>query len=131
MIQVAPFRVTPEDLADLDAKTRDGIQPLLDALNVTLQQLTQAADQAPQDQLVPATLVTDATVADSFPFVFKHSVPKPSFVQMVCNPKDVNHTLATPFVMQGFQLTDGGLVSIPFITGLLPLNTYNLTFLVR
>lgn len=42
-MNVSPFRVTPEDLAGLDRKTQVALQPLLEALNVTLGQLVQAA----------------------------------------------------------------------------------------
>lgn len=131
MSVVSPYRVTDEDLPDLDAKTREGIAPLLDSLNTVVPQLVDATHALPTEQLIEMTLVTEAAVADSFPLVFKHSVPKPRWVGMVCNPKDQSHSLATPFVMQGFQLTDAGLVSIPNITGLLPDNTYSLTFLIK
>lgn len=131
MINVTPFRVTSEDLAGLDRKTQEGIQPLLDALNVTLRQVVQALQVQPQEQLVPISLRTGASVASSFPLVFKHTVTQPKFVSMVCNPSDPNHVMTAPFVMQGFGLTDGGLVSVPFITGLLANNSYQLAFLVR
>lgn len=132
MTQVAPFRITTDDLPDLKAEVRDGLAPLLDGLNITLQQLVQASQGVPTEQFVSVTLVTDATLADSFPLTFKHSLERPQGVLMAnIAPKDVNHVLTVPFVMQGFQLTDGGLVSVPWITGLLPLNSYNLTFLVR
>ncbi len=129
--QVSPFRITDEDLSELDSKTRSGLQPLLDALNITLQQLVAAAAQAPSVSVMPVTLVTDAVVADSFPLVFKHNLgTTPRWVGMVCNPKDPAHVLTTGFTMQGFQLTDAGLVSIPNITGILPSSTYNLSFLL-
>lgn len=131
MSQIAPLRITPEDLEGLDNKTREGLQPLLDALNIFAQETVAAAAAQTGEQLVPVTLVTQATVADSFPLVFRHAVARPTWVGMVCNPKDPDHTLAAPFVMQGFQLTDNGLVSVPWITGLLPSSTYFLTFLIR
>lgn len=130
-MNVAPFRLTPEDLEGLDRKVQAGLQPLLEALNVTLGQAVQAFSLIGGDELVSVNLVTEGSVADSFPLQFRTAVAQPRFVAMVCNPKDPDHSQATPRVMQGFQLTDTGLVSIPFITGLLPSNTYSLTFLVR
>lgn len=131
MTSITPFRITPEDLADLKAETREGLMPLLDALNVTLQELVAAAAATPTEEVVSVYLQTDTAVSTSFPLVFKTSVPRPTWVGMVCVPKDQNHSLTTPFVMQGFQLTDAGLVSVPWITGLLAFNGYNLTFFVR
>jgi hypothetical protein len=128
---VAPFRVTQEDLAGLDRKTQAALQPLLEALNVTLGQIVSELEAQSSDQLVSFNLTTGAVVADSFPLVFKTTVAKPVFVDMVCNPKDGDHAHTDARVMQGFQLTDAGLVSIPFITGLLPDNSYQLTFRVR
>jgi hypothetical protein len=130
-IQVAPFRTTDEDLAELDSKTREGLQPLLGALNITLQETVAAFANMPSISVMPVTLVTDTTAADSFPLVFKHNLgTTPRWVGMVCNPKDPAHVLTTAFVMQGFQLTDAGLVSVPWITGILPSSTYNLAFLL-
>lgn len=131
-VQITPFRVTADDLPDLDAKVRAGIENLLDALNITLPQLVQAAQLAPEDNVVELNFVTGATVAGSFPLTFKHGLSAaPRFVSMVCVPKDPNHSLATPFVMQGFSITDAGLVSVPFITGLLVDQSYRLSFYVR
>lgn len=128
---VSPYRVTPDDLGDLDRKTRDGLSPLLDALNVTVQQLVQVS-QGVVEQYVDLTLVTQGTVADSFPLVFKHALPTVRAVLLAnIRPKDPDHVLTTPFVLQGWTLTDGGLVSIPSITGLLASNSYSLTFLVK
>lgn len=130
-MNITPFRVTSEDLAGLDRKTQAGLQPLLEALNVTLSQAVAALAAQPVEQLVSVTLRTGTTVAASFPLVFKTAVVKPSWVDMVCNPKSPDHAHTNARVMQGFQLTDAGLVSIPFITGLLSDSTYQLTFLVK
>lgn len=128
---IAPFRVTPEDLPDLDKKTAQGLTPLLAALNVTMQQLV-AAFARSSEQYVPVSLQVGAVVADSFPLVFRHALPRVSSVELInVQPIDVNHVLTAPWVMQGWTLTDGGLVSVPYVTGLLASNSYNLTFLVK
>ena len=58
---VPPYRVTSEDLSELDKKTRTGLQPLLDALNVTVQQLVQAANTQPGERIAGATFTSDST----------------------------------------------------------------------
>lgn len=133
MNDVSPFKLTPDDLDGIDRKTRDGLGPLLDALNVTMQQLVQAVNSAQSSRFVPVVLVTDAVVDDSFPIVFKHGLAsRPSDVSLAnILPKDPDHVLTTPFVMQGWGLTDASLVSVPAVTGLLPLNSYTLVFRVQ
>lgn len=130
--QIVPLRITGEDLPDLDSKTRNGMQPLLDAVNTFAQQTVAAAAGQSAEQYVDVTLVTQAAVADSFPLRFRHGLESPRAV-LLANivPKDPDHDLTDPFVMQGFQLTDNNLVSVPWVTGLLPSSTYTLTFLVR
>lgn len=59
MSVVSPFRVTPDDLPGLDGKTADALTPLLDALNVTVQQLVNAVAQ------IPVTIVRDTTFTSS------------------------------------------------------------------
>ena len=126
---IAPFKVTSEDLSGLDKKTLEGIQPLLDALNVFTNQVVSSQNAQSGDDVVQVTFNTDT---DSFPIVFKTTVPQPRVVVLGnIRPKDQDHTLADPFVMQGFAITDAGLVSIPFITGILAANEYALTFWVR
>lgn len=128
---VASYRVTPDDLPDLDRATQDGLQPLLDALNVTLPQLVRYTEAA-GEQYINLKLVVEATVAASFPLVFKQALPTVRSVFLAnIRPADVNHDLTTPFVLQGWSLTDQGLVSVPWITGLLASNSYDLTFLVK
>lgn len=129
--QIAPLRITPEDLADLDKKTREGLQPLLDALNVFTKQTVAAMVTVPQMQLVDLTVTTGAVVADSFPILFRSVIARPRGVFLAnIRPRDVDHVLTTPFVVQGFGVTDAGLISVPAITGLLIEQTYDLVFLV-
>lgn len=130
MTVVSPYRLTAEDLPDLDSKTRRGVGPLLDALNVTLPQLVAAV--AESSPYVDVTLAVGATVADSFPLLFRHSLQtRPRFVALAnVRPRDPDHALTTPFVSQGFGLTDNGLVSVQWVTGVIANNTYDLTFRV-
>ncbi len=127
-----PFRITAEDLGD--AKVGDAIAPLMDALNLSLNDIVSilTGGVGPDNLKLEVKSVTLAidTLAESFPLRFSTKVVRPTWVGMVCNPKDPAHSLTTPFVMQGFSLTDSGQVSIPAITGVLAGNTYSLAFLV-
>lgn len=58
---VSPFRLSPDDLPDLDNRTRNGLLPLLDALNITLQQLVQQAQVIPDSDTRSFPFTTDAT----------------------------------------------------------------------
>lgn len=134
MIQqvITPFKCTAEDLDGLDKKTRDGMAPLLDDLNVFANQVVAAQQATPSDDVVQLTLNVGAAIADSFPLVFRTSVTQPRVVVLGnIVPRDTTHSLVTPFVMQGFSITDQGLISIPLITGLRHDNEYALTFWVR
>lgn len=129
--QVQPFHVTPEDLEALDPKTLEALTPLLDSLNVTLGQMTQALALTSAPGFVEVKLAVGPTVADSFPLKFRNPLDrKPMWVGMNIRPKDPDHVLTTPFVMQGFNITDAGLISVPWITGVLASNSYALTFVV-
>lgn len=59
-MMVSPYRVTPEDLVDLDSKTRNALVPLLEALNVTLPQLVQAVALAGNTQTMSGTFAAEA-----------------------------------------------------------------------
>lgn len=130
--QVTPFRVTVEDLDGLDGKTREGLMPLIDALNVFGQQVVQAVAFSPQESFADVVLAVGPVVEDSFPLVFRNPLEStPRWVGLSVKPRDVNHDLTNPFVMQGFGVTAQGLISVPWITNLLASNTYDLTFLVK
>lgn len=60
MNQISPFRLTPDDLEGLDKKTRDGLGPLLDALNVFCQQVTQFSAGVTAPISTTGTFSTDA-----------------------------------------------------------------------
>jgi hypothetical protein len=80
-MNVSPFRLTQDDLSGLDRKTRDGLQPLLDALNITLAQLVQAANLTAPVGATAGTVVSDASGAASL--IVKPTVPqKPSSVSL-------------------------------------------------
>ena len=61
MSVISPFRLTPDDLPGLDKKTREGLQPLLDALHITIQQLVQEAAAAPTTKELSSTFQSSAT----------------------------------------------------------------------
>lgn len=128
-----PFRMTDDDMTGGDSKVKAAIAPLQDALNVTLNDVVSIMTGGiGNDNLADEikTLQLDTNV-DEFPFKFVTKVVKPRFVSVVIQPKDPDHPNTTPRVMQGFTVTDSGLVSIPHITGLLAANKYTLTFLIR
>lgn len=127
-----PFRVTDEDLAALGGDVREGMQPLLGSLNITLNDVVQIlTGRVGTDNLAVDLRPMEVEVADdTFPLRFTTSVAKPRFILMNCNPKDPAHSLTTPFVMQGFGVTEAGLISIPNITGLVVGETYSLSFLI-
>lgn len=60
MNAISPFRFTVDDLPDLDKKTREGLQPLLDQLNVFVQQVNAMALALPETAIVSGTFSTDA-----------------------------------------------------------------------
>src|SRR5687768_10540999 len=104
---VSPYRITPDDLPELKSDVRNGMAPLLDGLNITIPQLVQAS-QASNEDYVDVTLAVGAVVADSFPLVFRHRLamrPRGVFLANT-SPRDVDHVRTTPWVAQGFELTD-------------------------
>lgn len=128
---VPPYRLTPEDVPDLDKKTSAALEPLFAALNTTLPPLVQAVAAA-SSQFVSVNLAVGAVVADSFPILFRHGLPRVVSVRLDnVQPNDPNHVLTAPWVMQGWGLTDDGLVLVPYVTGLLASNSYLLSFEVR
>ena len=131
-----PFRMTSEDLEGVDGKVKAAVGPILESLNLTLGDvssiLTGNVGSDNLDEEIKTIKLSIDTVAGSFPLKFKTKVVQPRVVVMAnCVPSDPAHSLTTPFVMQGYGLTDFGLVSIPAITGLLASNSYTLTFWVR
>lgn len=61
MSAISPYRVTPDDLPDLDGKTRDALAPLLDSLNITLAQLVQALAAQPSETPLSSTFTSGAS----------------------------------------------------------------------
>ena len=132
----APFRMTAEDLEGADKKTVAALEPVLAGINDTLSDVVQiltkgiTADNL-ADEVKTVKVVVDE-LATFFPFKFRTSVTQPRVVVLAnVQPEDAAHSLATPFVMQGYTLTDSGLISIPAICGVLAGNSYTFTFWIR
>ncbi len=128
-----PFRVTPEDLGD--AKIGQAIGPLMDSLNLTLNDVCSiltgnVGDDNLNEDVVQQNLAVDALVSPLLKFSTKVKKPR---VVVLANivPADAAHSLTTPFVLQGWSLTDAGQIQIGTITGVLASNTYQLVFWVR
>lgn len=128
-----PFRVTPEDLGD--QKIAQAIGPLMDALNLSLNDIVNIlTGNVGPDNLNDEvkTLKVSVDVLASPLVKFSTKVVKPTCVVLAhVVPAAVGHSLATPFVLQDWTLTDAGQVSIGTITGVLAANDYTLTFWVR
>lgn len=133
MSVITPYRVVSEDL-DLKNDVKEGLADLLDSLNVTVPQLVQAASATPEENYVNVTLQTDATVEDSFPLTFKHGLTSRPRLVLLANI-DTDESTAfgriDPWVLNGWTLTDNGLVSVTWITNLVAPAKYDLTFYVR
>lgn len=65
MSTISAYRVTPEDLPDLDRKTRWGLRPLLDKLNTVLQPLVSAAN-TPSDVVTTLTSFTTTALGAAY-----------------------------------------------------------------
>ncbi len=128
----SPYRITDEDLAGADGKTRTALAPVLDALNVTINDVVSIlTGGVGGDNLADEVKSLEFSYDSGFPLIFKTTVKRPRFVSMACTPKDGAHSLAIPFVMQGFAVTEQGNISIPFITGTIAGQAYALTFWIR
>lgn len=57
-MMIVPYRITPEDLVDLDAKTRDALIPLIDAINRTLSSLVAQAQSVRREKELESTFET-------------------------------------------------------------------------
>lgn len=65
MSTVPGYRVAPDDLQDLDRKTRDGLRPLLAKLNDVLTRVVQRVN-APQDVVTEAVGFTTNALGSSY-----------------------------------------------------------------
>jgi hypothetical protein len=125
------YRITTDDLPDLDHKTARALQPLLESLNASLTNVINVSNATPQFDVRRVTLTTPAAVADVFPFRFSTTIAQPQGVTMWnIIPRNTGHSLAAPFVVQGCEFTPNAVV-VKFITGLLPNETYDIVFVVR
>jgi hypothetical protein len=128
-----PFRVTPEDIDD--SKIGQAISPLMDSLNLTLNDICNiltgrvGADNL-TDEVKVVKVAVDVLASPLVTFATK--VVKPTCVVLAnIVPADAAHSLATPFVLQGWSLTDSGQIQIGTVTGVLASNSYQFTFWVR
>ncbi len=128
MNSVAPFRVTPEDLPDLDKKTRNGLQPLLDSLNVTLNQLVPAINStAAEPKNAAGSCITDengsvyimARPTTSYP-------PKAVYLDQLALPNGGDISTVFGFT---WQLTQNYVRVL--LVGLLPSTTYRYTLSMK
>lgn len=62
---VSSYRLTPADLSRLDPKTRSALMPLIDSLNIVLQQLVKAANST-ADVITPLALFTTNDVGAAY-----------------------------------------------------------------
>jgi len=81
MSVVSPYRVTPMDLRGLDKATRDGLQPLVDALNIVIQQLVKKANAA-GDVITPVTLFTTTDLGAAYVDILNPLTAVPLCVQV-------------------------------------------------
>lgn len=130
-----PFRFVI-DSEGLDSKVRVGIQPLADSLNVSVGNIVDiltgnVGSDNLGDEIRQVQVATLASVSDSFPLVFKTKVLRPQFVAMTVTGYPAAQDLTLPIAMQGFGVTDQGLISIPWITNLMVSSKYSFAFWVR
>lgn len=131
MADISPFRMGVDDLEDADSKFKKAVEPIIDNLNDTLGQLVPAVNGILPRQIIRITLQTTLNAVDTFPVTFRTTIANPQVVEMVnCIPKDVSHIQTAAFVRQTWDINAAGLVSIRYITGLQPLNTYTLVFCI-
>ncbi len=123
---VSTFRLTPADLGDLDPKTRDGLAPLLNRLNIVLQELVKAAN-AVEDVVTDVTpFTTDGAGAALVDIVNPLSV-LPTCVLLASLSRQDGQPVDTGSDLSSWELTVSG-IRLLFV-GLVASTTYN--FAVR
>lgn len=103
MSQVAPFRLTPEDLPDLDKKTREGLVPLLEALNSTLQQLVATANGTAQSKTITSTF-TSGPLGTAYVDIAPSPIAKPFSAELNQIYRTDLEPMTTPFSLS-WQMT--------------------------
>lgn len=127
--QIPSYRITKEDLKDLDKKTYDGLEPLIEALNNTLGQIVALLNSAPTTDIRQVTFTTKTGLIDSFPLVFNTTVTKPRAVLIgqVIAPSGTDVSVGISPIWN--QLANGN-ISVSLISGLVPETRYQITFIV-
>lgn len=125
---VTTYRLTQDDLDDLDKKTKDGLEPLISALNLTLGQLVPVVNNEPDTEQRTITFQTQGTITDTFPLLIKTGITNPSSV-IIGNftAADRSHDYTVPSVVNGFYLTSSGSIAIRYISGLSANSSYTVT----
>jgi hypothetical protein len=126
--QITPFKVTPDDLPDLDKKTRDGLAPLLDALNVSIQQLVNAQGLRASEQVVKSNFNSDS--GGSAYVDIKPTLPQPvTSVSLGWFQRDDRQPMTSVYSFSTTAL-DSGLVRLYFV-GLDVSSKYNFTVTLK
>lgn len=124
---ILPFRVLPEHLSGLDGKTREGLAPLLEALNVTLQQLVAAAaNTTPGITAITSSFSTDEN--GSAYVDMKFAAGRPAAVSLDALRRRDLEPIATVFSWT-WQMA-GELVRVLFV-GLDTVTTFDFTLSMR
>lgn len=135
------YRLTDDDLAQIDAKVRKAIEPLLDSLQMTIPTLVNiltkgvTTDNILEDlltiQITP--FVTGADPNSIFPLLVSSKVVSyPKIFQIInCTPAKPTTPITTLPAFGPWSLTDKGGVLISRIDNLVPNAKYNLTVYFR
>lgn len=128
---ITTYRLTADDLDGLDKKTVSGLEPLIDALNLTLGQLVPVVNNEPAVDQRVITFQTGGTIPESFPLLLRSSITNPASV-IVGNivAADRNHDYTVPSVVNGFYLTSSGSIAVRYISGLNANSKYTLTLVI-
>lgn len=110
---VSPYRLTVEDLPELDNKTREGLQPLLNALNVTLGQVVQALQVQPSGRLFDL----DVTADDVGGVEVALTMPRPTSVTVEQLRRFDGQSISTAYGMSWIAIAEGIRVTL---VGLMP-----------
>ncbi len=128
---VPTYRISNEDLPDLDKKNKEALQPLIDNLNNTLGQVVPAVNAIVAIDKRDITFTTKTSLADTFPIVFNTVITAPFAVfiggKVVC---PVGTDTSAGISVNGWVQLQNGNISVKVISGLVPNTKYTLTFVV-
>lgn len=114
-MNVTPFKFTADDLGALDKKTRTGLQPLLEALNVTMQELVAALASLGNGVTNSGTFTSGAAgtaYVDITPS--PRLAGRPSFVTLGWFARSDETAMTTPYSFSTSIAGDGGTVRLLF-----------------